>query len=67
MPDPSPPNQLPTAAVRVRVTRPALSIFMSGGLDSSTLAALATDVLPLSACRAVTAVYDRVLRATRVK
>ena len=50
-----------SAAVRERATGPAVSVFMSGGLDSSTVAALATAVVEPAGCLALTAVYDRVL------
>jgi asparagine synthase (glutamine-hydrolysing) len=46
-------------AVRDRVTEPSVAVLMSGGLDSSSVAALAADVVPRQRCVAVTAVYER--------
>ena len=48
------------AAVRDRVTGTSVSVLMSGGLDSSTVAAMAAGPggLPPNRCLAVTAVYD---------
>ena len=48
------------AAVRERVSGSSVSVLMSGGLDSSTVAAVAAGPrgLPANRCLAVTAVYD---------
>jgi len=46
-------------AVYDRVTEPSVAVLMSGGLDSSSVAALAADVIPRERCVAVTAVYER--------
>ena len=48
-------------AVRDRVTEPRVGVLMSGGLDSSSIAALATDVVSPDQCLAITAVYDHAL------
>jgi asparagine synthase (glutamine-hydrolysing) len=48
-------------AVRERSRRQEVAIFMSGGLDSSTVAALAADCASPGRCLAVTAVYDRLI------
>jgi len=48
-------------AVRDRVTEPRVGVLMSGGLDSSSIAALATDAVSPDQCLAITAVYDHAL------
>jgi asparagine synthase (glutamine-hydrolysing) len=47
------------AAVRDRLTRPRVSILLSGGIDSGTLAAAARSAAPSVDLEAVTAVYSR--------
>jgi asparagine synthase (glutamine-hydrolysing) len=46
-------------AVLDRVTEPSVAVLMSGGLDSSSVAALAAGLVGAPRCEAVTAVYER--------
>lgn len=65
LPEPGPPRrdapakleEALRAAIRERLTAPSAVVFMSGGLDSTTLAALAREVAPEVKLLAMTSVY----------